>query len=180
MQRIVIVGISGSGKTTVAARMAKELGYPHIELDALHWQHNWTEAPPEVLRERVMEAAEGSSWVIDGNYGMVRDIVWGRADTVLWLDYSFSLVYWRVVFRTLRGIFTGEELWNGNREKLTSLIGKDSMPNWVKKTYPELKREYPKLFSQPEYSHIKFIRHRTPKETEAWLENLTENYSHKD
>jgi hypothetical protein len=96
------------------------------------------------------------------------------------LDYSFSLVYWRVVFRTLRGIFTGEELWNGNREKLISLIGKDSLPNWVKKTYSELKREYPKLFSQPEYSHIKFIRHRTPKETEACLENLTENYSPQD
>ena len=118
MQRIVIVGISGSGKTTVAARMARELGFPHIELDALHWEPDWTEAPPEVLRERVMKAAEGSNWVIDGNYGMVRDIVWGRADTVLWLDY-FSLVYWRVVFRTLRGIFTGKELWNGNRENLS-------------------------------------------------------------
>jgi adenylate kinase family enzyme len=173
MQRIVIVGTSGSGKTTVAARMARELGFPHIELDALHWELNWTEALPEVLRERVMKAAEGSSWVIDGNYGMVRDIVWGRADTVLWLDYSFSLVYWRVVFRTLRGIFTGKELWNGNRENLSSLIGKDSMPNWVKKMYSRIKIEYSAIFEQPEHDHIHFIRHRTSQETEEWLEVLT-------
>jgi hypothetical protein len=89
------------------------------------------------------------------------------------LDYSFSLVYWRVVFRTLRGIFTGKELWNGNRENLSSLIGKDSMPNWVKKMYSRIKIEYSVIFEQPEHDHIHFIRHRTPQETEEWLKVLT-------
>lgn len=177
MQRIVVVGTPGSGKTTVARRFALKLGIPHVELDALHWEPNWVEAPLEVFRQRVSEAVGESRWVVDGNYSMVRDLVWDRADTVVWLDYSFTLVFWRILVRTIRRLLTKEELWNGNRERLSSLIGGDSMPYWVIKTYPKQKREYPKIFSQPEYSHIKFIRHRKPKETEAWLENLTENYN---
>ena len=153
------------------------MSIPHVELDALHWEPNWVEASLEVFRQRVSEAVDESRWVVDGNYSKVRDLVWGRADTVVWLDYSFTLVFWRVVIRTIRRILTKEELWNGNRERLSSLIGGDSMPYWVIKTYSKQKREFPKLFSQPEYSHKKFISHGTPKETDAWLESLTEHSS---
>jgi hypothetical protein len=78
-----------------------------------------------------------------------------------------------VVFRTLRGIFTRKELWEGNRENLTSLIGKDSMPNWVKKMYSKRKEELSALIEQPEYDHIQFIRRSTPQETNKWLKGLT-------
>ncbi len=175
MQRIVVVGTSGSGKTTVARRVALKLSIPHVELDALHWEPNWAEVPLEVFRQRVSEAVGESRWIVDGNYSKVMDLVWDCADTVVWLDYSFTLVFWRVIVRTIRRILTKEELWNGNRERASSLIGRDSMPYWVIKTYEKRKREFPKLFSQPEYGHIKFICHGTPRETDAWLENLTEN-----
>jgi adenylate kinase family enzyme len=89
MQRISVIGATGSGKTTVARRTAEALGVPHIELDALHWEPDWEEAPLEVFRERVSDAIQGERWVVDGNYSKVRDMVWGRADTVLWLDYPF-------------------------------------------------------------------------------------------
>jgi len=47
MQRINVVGTSGSGKTTVARRAAEALGVPFVELDALHWEPGWQEAPDE-------------------------------------------------------------------------------------------------------------------------------------
>ena len=99
-RRIVVVGTTGSGKTTVAAELAKRLHAPHVELDALHWGPAWTEVPDDVFRERTLEAIARDSWVADGNYHQIRDILWPRADAILWLDYSFP-----VVFRQARGAY---------------------------------------------------------------------------
>ncbi|MAU01480.1 MAG: adenylate kinase, partial [Anaerolineaceae bacterium] len=81
--RIVVVGTSGSGKTTLAQQLAACLGYPHIELDSLHWGPNWTEAPD--FAQKVAQAVERPYWVLDGNYSRVRQIIWSQADTIVWL-----------------------------------------------------------------------------------------------
>lgn len=126
LQRIVVVGVAGSGKTTLARQLARQLGLPHVELDALHWEANWTQAPLPIFRERVAQALSGDSWVTDGNYSSVRDITWGRADTVVWLDYNLQTILTRLIWRTIRRSFTREELWNGNRESLVgSLLARD-------------------------------------------------------
>ena len=108
----------------MARRIAEALGFPHVELDALHWEPGWEEAPVEVFRERVSEVTRGSPWVVDGNYGKVRDIVWGRADTVVWLDYGFPRIFLRLLWRTLRRVVLRERLWNDNREDLTAVFGR--------------------------------------------------------
>ncbi len=64
-------------ETTLAERLAAALGYEHIELDAIHWLPDWEMRPLEEFREKVTEAIAGETWVVDGNYGKVRDIVWG-------------------------------------------------------------------------------------------------------
>lgn len=172
MQRIVVVGTSCSGKTTVAASIAERLGLYHIELDSIHWAPNWTEIPDEAFREKVTVVTERDSWVADGNYRAIRDILWGSADTVVWLDLPFRIVFWRSIKRTITRIITGEELWNGNVEHLDALVGPDGMPRWVIKTYWRRKREFPDLFSQSEYSHLTVIRLITSSEVDQWLGNL--------
>jgi len=173
MRRVVVVGTSGTGKTTVASRIAAAIGAPHVELDSLHWEPGWKEAPVDLFRSRAAEATSGEKWVADGNYRAVRDILWGRADTVVWLDYPLRVAFWRVVRRTVRRILTREELWNGNREGLSALVGPDSMPLWVLKTHRIRRREYPELFASPEYGHLKVIRHGSNDETERWLAGLS-------
>ena len=77
--RIVVVGTSGAGKTTLAHRIAALLELPHIELNAINWQPGWrdlTRHDPEEFIRRVNEAIEAEAWVLDGNYGPVRDRVW--------------------------------------------------------------------------------------------------------
>ena len=172
MLRINVVGTSGSAKSTVAKRTAAALGFPFVELDALHWEPEWQEAPLEVFRERVFEATREGSWVVDGNYSKVRDIVWGRADTVVWLDYSFTRIFLRLLWRTFRRVILREELWSGNRESLTMAFSKDSILLWAITSYPKRKKSYPELMEDPEYSHIEFLRHSTPRETEEWLKSL--------
>jgi hypothetical protein len=173
MRRVVVVGTSGTGKTTVASRIAATLGAPHVELDSLHWEPGWTEAPVDVFRSRTTEATSGESWVADGNYSVVRDILWDRADTIVWLDYPLWVAFWRTLRRTVRRILTREELWNGNREGLSALVGPDSMPLWVLKTYWRRRRQYPELFATPEYSRLTVVRHRSTGETERWLAGLS-------
>jgi adenylate kinase family enzyme len=172
-KRINVIGTSGSGKTTFARRIAERLHIPHVELDALHWQPNWTETPVDEFRAKVRDALQGDTWAIDGNYSKVRDIVWGRADTVVWLDYAYLVIVGRVIRRTFKRGLTRELLWNENRERLLgNLFSKDSIIWWAMSTYWRRKREYPILFEKPDHSHINFIRLRSQKESDAWLASL--------
>ena len=98
------------------------------------------------------------SWVIDGNYSDVRDIIWRKADTLIWLDLPFLTLFFRILWRTLRRVVKREKLWNDNTEGFDALFGSNSMPLWVIKTYWRRKREYPVLLSKPEYSHLNIIR----------------------
>jgi len=172
-KRINVVGTSGSGKTTTAARLAQRLGFKHVELDALFWEPNWSGAPEDVFRRRVEQALSGERWVVDGNYSRMRDIVWGRADTVVWLDYSLLVILGRLLIRTLRRMFTGEELWAGNRESFRmSFLSKDSILLWALTTYRRRRREYPQLFTRPEHSHLSVVHLRSPRQTRRWFEAL--------
>jgi adenylate kinase family enzyme len=169
-QRIVVVGTTGSGKTTLARRLARLLAIPHVELDALHWGPDWTPFPLEVFRERTAQALGGDAWVVDGNYGKVRDIVWSRADTVVWLDFALPVVMGRLLWRTLRRVFSREELWGGNRERfLSQFLSRDSLFLWALRTYWRRRREYPELLERPEHAHLRVVHLRSPGEERAWL-----------
>ncbi len=169
-RRVAVVGTSGSGKTTMAQRLARRLAVPHVELDALHWGPDWTPAPREIFRQRVEQALAGEAWTTDGNYSAVRDIVWGRADAVVWLDYSLPVILWRVTSRTVRRTLTGEELWNGNRETLAnSFFSRDSIILWALQTYRRRRREYPALLAEPAYAHLAVVHLRSPRAARRWL-----------
>jgi len=170
-QRIHVVGTSGSGKTTLAKQIAAQLQMPHIEMDALHWDADWTSVSTEVFRQRLELALAGDRWVIDGNYSRVRDLVWSRADTVVWLNYPFWLVLSRIVRRTLWRGLTRQELWNGNRESLSKTFSQDSMILWMLKTYEKKRRQYPIWFQQPEAAHLKVVELRSPQAAETWLKS---------
>jgi adenylate kinase family enzyme len=158
----------------MARRLAQGLGLRHVELDALHWEPGWTMATIEEFRRRTAEALAGEEWTADGNYSKVRDIVWGRADTLVWLDYGLPVVLWRVVSRTMRRILTREELWSGNRESLrTSLLSRDSIILWAMTSYRRRRREVPALLSQPEYGHLQVVHLRSVRQARRWLEEVT-------
>jgi adenylate kinase family enzyme len=172
-RRINVVGTTGSGKTTVAKAIAERLGFEHIELDGLFWKPDWGETPDDEFLPRVDEATRGERWVLDGNYSRTRPIVWPRADTIVWLDYSFPRVFLQLLWRTIRRAIAREKLWSGCRERFrVSFFSRDSILLWCLKTYWRRRRNYPELFLRPEHKHLRLIRLRTPHEASAWLRRL--------
>ena len=168
-----MVGTCGSGKTTVGRRLAQRLGVRFVEMDALAWRANWRLAPDEEIRALLDEATQADSWVVDGNYSRFRNLLWMRADTVVWLDYSFGRTFTQLLRRTVQRSLTGEELWHGNRERLrTALFSRESILLWGIKTYRRRRRNYPRILSQPAHGHLTVVRLASRRRTRAWLQSL--------
>jgi adenylate kinase family enzyme len=168
---VVVVGVTGSGKTTVAGQLAGWLHVPHVELDALHWQPGWVMTELDEFRNQVSQALAGPGWVVDGNYGKVRDLVWPHADTLVWLDYSLPVIFWQLARRTWARVIQREVLWNGNTETFRgAFLSRDSLFLWALHTQPRHRKEYIRLLTLPEYAHLQVVRLHNRKQTAAWLE----------
>lgn len=177
MRRVSVVGSgSGAGKTTFARALARQAGLPFIELDAIHWQRgSWIAPERAVFRAQVEEATRGLEWVVDGNYSASRDLVWARADTVVWLDVPFALMLWRTVRRTVRRSWRREVLWGGNRESIwNAVVGADALIPFFIRTYRGRRRRFEQELERPEHSHLRVHRFRSNADAERWLRGVTQ------
>ena len=168
LDRVAVIGTTGSGKTTFARRLAAVLDAPHVELDALYWGPEWTRRGS--FPQDVLDAIQQPRWVVDGNYSAVRDVVWRRCTAIVWLDYSFARVFSRALLRTVRRVMTGERSASGNRETVgNQLFDREGVVWWAMRTYRRRRREFPELFDREEYAHVSVVRLATPSATEAFL-----------
>jgi adenylate kinase family enzyme len=170
-----VVGNSGSGKTTLARSLAAALGTPYVELDSIYHQTGWTPLTDEEFRRQVGTEVAAERWVMDGGYSVVRDIVWGRADTVVWFDLPFVIVMARTIRRTVRRTITREELWNGNREPLSnlwSLKPEKSIIAWTATRHRVYQRRYRAAEIDPQWAALHFVRLRSQAEADAFLEGV--------
>lgn len=171
--RIVIVGVSGSGKTQAAQTLSRLLGCPHLELDAIHWLPGWQEAERVVMRQKVSEFVKQPAWVIDVNYNYLRDITWVHADTFIWLNYRLPFILWRLTKRTVHRVLKREVLWGTNRETFrAAFLGKDSLYRWAISSYPKHQRNYPLALQEPQNAHLKVIRIKSPKDWDGFVNKI--------
>lgn len=181
MRRVSVVGSSGAGKTTVACELARSLGAPCTELDAVHHLEDWTPIEPDEFVRQVRELTAGDAWVIDGNYGPVvrNGPVWERADTVVWLDVPKRVAMWQVSKRTIGRAITQRELWNGNREEWRSIFSWDperSMIRWVWTTHGKVRDRYERASTDLRWDHLTFVRLRNRREIDRWLADVSRRY----
>ena len=172
MRRINVVGTSCSGKTTLARELARRLDMPHVELDALFWGPNWTPVPTTAFRSRLTSALATDRWVADGGYAPVRDITWGRADTIVWLDYPLRTVLARWARRTLTRIRTREEFWpgSGNRESIAKAVRRDALIWWILGTHHRRQRSFGAAMRTRDDLH--WVRLRSPAQAQRWLASI--------
>lgn len=167
------MGGACAGKTTVSRELARRLGVPHIELDALHHGPGWHEASAEMLEERVRAAFDAApdGWVADGNYrSKLGSLVLERADTVVHLDPPFHVAFGRALRRTILRTITREELWNGNREQIRFLFTRYWIPWWVLQTHRHYAREIPERVA--EHPNLALIHLRSPRDVDEFLDSM--------
>src|SRR5829696_9943485 len=173
-QRIVVRGVSGAGKSTFAAELARRLGLTYVELDALHHGPNWSEPTAEEFRARVgaAMAAAPAGWVIDGDYdAKLGKTVVAPADTIVWLDLPLQVTFPRLWRRTLHRIRNNVELWGGNRETWRDqFASRHSIFVWTMVSHVKHRRRWPARFA----GDPRLVRLRSAAEVRRWLDDLTE------
>ena len=170
LDRVVVVGSSGCGKSRFARDLAQLLGQPAVELDELQWAPNWTEKPEDEFRRLVSSAAAAPRWVVDGNYSRMRDVLWPRATTIVWLNFGFLTVFHRALRRTVQRILTNEPYWHGNRESVRrAFFSRDSILVYVVSTFHRRRRQYTELRASGKYSHLSWIVFRRPADARRFL-----------
>ena len=168
MQRVNVLGVSGSGKSTTGRALAASLGVPYVELDELHHGPNWTEASAEDLRAKVEPVVAQPQWVIDGSYrAKLGTLVLERADTVVWLDLPIHVWLPRLARRTFTRMLTREKLFNGNREQLRNLCERPNIFGWAWRRHFEHRRELAGWVAQ--HPNARLVRLRSTEEVQAFL-----------
>lgn len=175
--RVVVIGSSGSGKSTFARALAAACDLMRVELDALNWGPQWTNrsaSDPELFQRLVDEATSGPRWVTDGNYraAMVRTLP--KATHLIWLDYARSVVMSRVIWRSFTRAATGAELWpgTGNREDFRRWTDREHPIRWAWDTFARRRGQYAALFADPRVAHLQKHRLTRPREAEPLIARL--------
>ena len=173
IQRINIIGTSGSGKSTFGRQLSKRLRLPFTEMDSVYWGPNWTERPDEEFLAKVEAITEGSSWVLDGNYQRTTPIKWRHVQLVIWIDLSLVRTLYRVANRSFKRSLNKTEIWpsTGNCETFRkSFFSRQSVILWANSSYKANKQTYCEMMESREYDHIWFVRLSSKRAVRSFLE----------
>lgn len=175
MNRIAIVGTSCAGKSTLSKKLEARLGYKRIELDEINWMPNWQERDFAEFTEIVEQATRAETWITDGNYGSrLGTLLFDRADTIIWLNLPFLVVYGRLFRRQFRRVVLGEELWSGNRETLRqALFEKDSLIYFIPRTWRQRQKKLRQFFCNPPAGKT-LIEFTSERDVNRWVAQLND------
>jgi len=171
-RRIMIMGATGSGKTTLSRRLGEALDLPVIEMDAIRHDGDWDATDWPEMRARLEELVTRYSrgWVCEGNYSRVRGVALSRADTLISLDLPWRTSFWRLLQRTANRAWTGTPLYadKGPRETWRTTFSRQSILLWSITNHQRRKRTTAEAIAQaPEGCRV--YRLKTPREIQALL-----------
>ena len=169
-RRILIYGVTGSGKTSLAARLSKRTGIPWHSVDDLTWQPNWVEVPLDEQVRKITEICGGDEWILDTAYAKWIDIPLARLEVIVALDYPRWVSLWRLLKRTIGRAIDGRPVCNGNRETWRLAFSKNSIIAWHFRSFSRKKNLIAKWIEDGR----SVVHLKRPRDTKAWLMVLAE------
>lgn len=169
-RRILVYGVTGSGKTTLAARIAEATGIPWTSVDDLTWERGWVQVPEAEQRRRIGEVVAGPGWVLDTAYGTWLDLPLSRVELVVALDYPRWVSLQRLLRRTLARAVDRRTICNGNTETWRVILSRDSIIIWHFRSFARKRARIRRWVADP--SRPPVVHLRSPRHTEQWLAGL--------
>lgn len=174
--RVLVYGVTGAGKTTLARQVAARLGVPFHPVDDLTWEPGWVPVPLPVQRERIAAVCAGDAWVLDHAYGAWVDVPLARADLVVGLDLPRWLSFGQLLRRSVRNVARGTPTCNGNRETFRqTFLSADSILLWHVRSFAHKRRRMRAWQDDPAMPPVVLLRSRA--EVRAWLATLAHRRS---
>jgi adenylate kinase family enzyme len=168
--RILVYGVTGSGKTALAERISAATGIPWHFVDDLTWQPGWVPVPEDEQRRRVVAICAEERWVLDTAYGAWLDIPLARVELIVALDYPRWLSLSRLIRRSIARAIDGRPICNGNRESFRHLFSRDSIVVWHFKSFSRKRRRMRAWEADPNMPAV--VRLTSPRQIARWLAAL--------
>ena len=167
MNRIHVIGASGSGKSVLAKQVAERLSIPFFATDSWFWKEGWIVASAQEVGAATRCFFENDRYVMDGNFDNRRQDIWPRADCIVWLDYPLPVVLKRIVSRNLGWWLRGERGWSPSRWTLRRAL--DGII-YSTRSHTRKRRLYPGYLSESAQREV--YRLRTVQDTGEWLSTI--------
>jgi adenylate kinase family enzyme len=168
--RVLIYGVTGSGKTTFARNLAERTGLPWHSVDELTWEPGWVEVPADEQRRRIERICAGERWILDTAYGIWLDVPLARVEVIVGLDYPRWLSLARLLRRTTRRAIDRKPICNGNTETFRQMFSRDSIIGWHFKSFAHKRARIRAWAADPLGPQV--IRFSSPSAARRWLQGL--------
>jgi adenylate kinase family enzyme len=165
--RILVYGVTGSGKTALAERISVRTGIPWHSVDDLTWEPDWVPVPDDEQRRRIEVICAGEQWVLDTAYGKWLDVPLARVELIVALDFPRWLSLFRLTRRSIARALDGRPLCNGNHESFRHMFSRDSIILWHFKSFSRKRRRIRGWEVDPPAAQV--VRLSSKRQAESWL-----------
>lgn len=167
---MLIHGVTGSGKTTLARRLSEVTGLPWTESDAETWLPGWQQRPLTEQRERIAALCARDRWILDSGYATWLDVVLPRVDLIVGLDYPRRLSLARLLRRTATRVVVRRPVCGGNTETCRQTFSRESIVVWHVRTFGSKRARLDAWEADPSAPPV--LRFRRPRDLERWISAL--------
>ncbi|MEP7019350.1 MAG: adenylate kinase [Pseudonocardiales bacterium] len=166
-QRILVYGVTGSGKSVLAERVSRLTGIQWHPVDELTWEPGWVAVPIDEQRRRIEAICERPEWILDTAYAGWLDVPLARVQAIVGLDYPRWFSLQRLVRRTFARLIDRRPVCNGNHESLRGIFSRDAIIAWHFKSFPRKRERIRQWSDDPLAPPV--IRLSSARQTRRWL-----------